>query len=55
MPYTPQAPPLIQTEGGMAEVYVGSPISGKPVTAVTEILNMPLNRFATEEIGRAHV
>lgn len=54
MPYMPQAPPMVQIEVDPPAVYIGPPISEKPVTpvtAVTEILNMPLSRFATE--GRA--
>src|SRR5258708_1162046 len=52
MAYRPQAPPLIQTEGDEPDVYAGSTISEKavtPVTAVTEILSMPLSQFAKED------
>jgi hypothetical protein len=54
MPYRSQAPPPVRAVGDHFEVYVGSPISEKPVTpvtAVTEILDMPLSRFASD--GRA--
>jgi hypothetical protein len=53
MPYKPQAPPLIQVDGGPPDVYAGSPTSKKPVTpvtAVTRLLSMTLEEF--EDRGR---
>jgi len=51
MPYIPQAPPLIRIEGAPPGIGVCPLISEKPVTpvtAVTEMLSMPLSRFAID-------
>jgi hypothetical protein len=54
VPYTSHAPPVVLVGEDPHDVYVGSRISGKPVTAVTAvtaILDMSLTQFAAA--GRA--